>query len=72
MSNRIYLGAKLSLLPETIGDTRDGSEKTQKPMIGTVVYIHPKGRYFIAEFTVRDKKLREAFTLPLIDRGTKK
>ena len=71
MKKRIQIGTELSLMPETIGDTLDGSEKSRKPMPGVVVYIHPRGRYLTAEFTVRGKKIRESFTLPLIDRRKK-
>lgn len=35
------------------------SDKT--PMEGKVIYIHPEGRFYIVEFTVRGGKVRECF-----------
>lgn len=32
-----------------------------KPMRGTVVYVHPKGRFHVVEFEVGGRKARESF-----------
>ncbi len=35
------------------------SEKT--PMEGKVIYIHPQGRFYTVEFSLRGGKVRESF-----------
>lgn len=37
--------------------------KTDKSYEGTVIYIHPKGRFYRAEFQLPFGKVREAFQL---------
>lgn len=36
-------------------------EATNRKATGKVVYIHPEGRYYMAEFTFRFGKFRECF-----------
>lgn len=46
--------------------TLDGHEKGKpRPLTGTVVYIHPAGRYCVLEFEVgtRGERIRESFQL---------
>lgn len=61
----IKLGDRRSVFPVTI-DISDGEKGKKRPITGTVVYVHPRGRYCIIEFEVgiREKvKLRESFKL---------
>ena len=32
-----------------------------KPEIGTVCYVHPKGRYYTVEFEFGDRRVRESY-----------
>lgn len=60
----IHIGDKLPLYPETFFNTDNGSGKDKQPLIGTVVYIHPKRRYFTAEFK---GGVREAFCFSVLE-----
>lgn len=59
----IKLGARIPLIPITLGDAIDICNKNKRTMLGTVVYIHPKRRYFTAEFEVHGQKIKESFLL---------
>ncbi len=63
----IRIGTQLQLVPETFteGDEKKGPHKA---MTGTVVYIHPKHRFFDAEFIVNGVKIRESFPWPQVRR----
>ena len=39
----------------------DFSSSDKTPMEGKVIYIHPEGRFYIVEFTVRGGTVRECF-----------
>lgn len=39
----------------------DFSSSEKSPMEGKVIYIHPEGRFYIVEFTVRGGTVRECF-----------
>ena len=53
------LKQKYRVLPAFIG--RDAQEG--KLQVGTVIYVHPKGRYAVLEFEGVEGKPREAFPL---------
>lgn len=56
----IKLGDLRTGYPVTL-DTADG--KKRRPVTGTVVYIHPRGRFCVLEFEVRGGHIRESFQL---------
>lgn len=55
--------------PLQVGDTvtrrpyfaADGSSRAKEPVKGTVVYIHPKGRFHVVEFGEGKNAVRESF-----------
>lgn len=51
------IGQKVTRYPVSFSEP-DG-KKGQKPMTGTVVYIHPLGRFHIVEFELRGGKVQE-------------
>lgn len=59
---RIEIGDRVSVFTKTLSITDgDGHRKAQT---GTVVYIHPRGRYCTLEFEAsKGTKLRESFLL---------
>lgn len=42
------------------------------PYKGTVIYVHPEGRFYRAEFELPGGKVREAFSLYGTERRSKK
>ena len=51
-----------------IGDTvyerlQIGESRTTKPYKGTVIYVHPKKRFYRAEFIMPNGIIREAFMI---------
>lgn len=58
------IGDKVIRTPITFTDPEKGgrNEPQHKPMKGTVVYIHPEGRYHTVEFELPGGKVRENFT----------
>jgi len=51
-----------------IGDTvferlQIGESRTTKPYKGTVIYVHPKNRFYRAEFKMPNGIIREAFKI---------
>lgn len=53
---------KVQRMPETFGHYEEsGKGKRKKMLTGTVVYIHPAGRYHAVEFEVAGGKIRESF-----------
>ena len=59
---RIEIGDRVSVYTKTLDHT-DGKGR-RKPQTGTVVYIHPRGRYCTLEFmTNSGAKARESFLL---------
>ena len=57
--DKVELGQRLRLRPSTY---RVANEETRK-LDGTVVYIHPKGRFFTVEFRTPYGSFRESFKL---------
>ena len=55
----VKIGDKVQRRPVTLGEGALG--KVQPVMTGTVVYIHPKGRYHTVEFRVCCGVIRESF-----------
>lgn len=53
----IKIGGKV-IKPITI------DKSTTRPLSGVIVYIHPEGRYYTAEFETDGGKLRESFPIP--------
>lgn len=45
-----------------IASDNANAREAQRRYTGTVVYVHPKGRFFVAEFSFRnDAKIRVSF-----------
>lgn len=55
------LGQKVMRLPETFTDNDEGKKSIRRPMVGRVVYIHPKGRYHTVECELGGGTVRESF-----------
>jgi hypothetical protein len=59
------VGDKVIRTPTTIGEGMPvgtlNSVSSARPMRGTVVWIHPKGRFHVVEFEVCGRTLRESF-----------
>lgn len=59
------IGDKVVRTPHTVGEGMPvgtlNSEHSGRPMRGTVVWIHPKGRFHVVEFEVNGRTLRESF-----------
>ena len=56
----VKVGDLVTRRPATFTDSTDGSKATRK-MSGTVVYVHPQGRYHVVEFGQGDRAVRESF-----------
>lgn len=62
---RLRVGDQVTVVSQILGE--DGAPPSKKPqrMSGTVMYIHPNGRYFVAEFTFSGiggtNQIRESF-----------
>lgn len=57
------IGDKVSKIPEfLLGNETSPLRQKISPQTGTVVYIHPKGRYYTVEFKIGDGKVRESYT----------
>ena len=64
--NKINIGDELQLIPKTFYNTEnvDGTNHyPKKPLPGKVTYIHPKGRFIIAEFKLGGGTVKESFKL---------
>lgn len=58
------LGKEIRVIPAfSYGFERGGTERTGKRMKGKCIYVHPKGRFVVLEFTFKAGRLREAFTM---------
>lgn len=60
----VRVGDKVTRVPNSIEELKvPGSvAMVTKPMRGTVVYVHPKGRFHVVEFeNAHGEKLRESF-----------
>ena len=58
----LKIGDKVIRTPRTFSDPeRDKHDPRYMPMTGTVVYIHPKGRYHTVEFVLPLGTVRESF-----------
>lgn len=56
------VGDKVLRTPQTFSDYDPKANKSSShPMRGTVVYIHPLGRYHTVEFELPGGKVRESF-----------
>lgn len=55
------LGQKVLRTPLTFNDNEDGGKRIARPLVGRVVFIHPKGRYHTVEFDLPGGKLLECF-----------
>lgn len=62
---RLRVGDQVTVVSQILGE--DGAPPSKKPlrMSGTVMYIHPNGRYFVAEFVFsafgQTNRVREGF-----------
>lgn len=58
----MYIGQHVTETPQTLYfNLHDKSEQRIRPMPGTVVWIHPKGRFYVVEFDFGRYSVREAF-----------
>ena len=55
MAETVKIGDKVARRPVSFSDS---AEKGAKTLRGTVVYVHPKGRFHVVEF---EKGIRESF-----------
>lgn len=55
------IGQKVTRWPVGFCERSEEGNKTPKPLKGTVIYIHPKGRFHTVEFELRGGKIRESF-----------
>lgn len=55
------IGQKVQRFPVSFSEQDGKKGEAKRPMTGTVVFIHPKGRFHIVEFQVRGKAVRESF-----------
>ena len=56
----IKVGDLVTRRPASFTDSVDGVKAARK-MAGTVVYVHPQGRYHVVEFGQGAKAVRESF-----------
>lgn len=61
-NEKVKLGQIVTRYPETFCELDDKARSTRQPMKGTVVYIHPLGRYHVVEFALRGGPVRESFS----------
>lgn len=54
-------GDKVTMIPETFMGYDDRGKPERRPLRGTVVYIHPRKRYYTVEFETRGGPVRESF-----------
>ena len=57
----MQIGDVVAVLPETLSLAVDSKTKKNKPMRGTVVYIHPKKRIYTVRFDFGRYSARECF-----------
>lgn len=55
------IGQKVRRVPLSLTQTTDSGKQEHRPMTGTVVYIHPEGRYHMVAFEMRGGIVRECF-----------
>lgn len=56
------IGQRVKRRPVTFSSSSEDNERwPAKVMEGTVVYIHPKGRFHVVEFQLPGGKVRESF-----------
>lgn len=55
----------------TSGQTGATAPEEQVVRTGKVVYVHPKGRYYVAEFDFPDGKIRECYREGNVDDSEK-
>lgn len=48
-------------VPETFTDNGEDKRSLRRPVVGRVVYIHPKGHYHTVEFELNGGHVRESF-----------
>ncbi|MBR2943383.1 MAG: hypothetical protein IKB82_08295 [Clostridia bacterium] len=58
-SGTVQIGDRVRRKPITFGAKGDCDEL--RSMTGTVVYVHPKGRYHTVEFKFGEQAIRESF-----------
>lgn len=57
------IGDKVTRIPNFLmGHEQSPIREAAKPLTGTVVYIHPQGRYYTVEFDLGLGKVRESYT----------
>lgn len=56
------IGDRVTVVPETLYFNLHEEAKKKVPMTGTVIYIHPQGRFYVVEFSFKfGYTVREAF-----------
>lgn len=56
-------GDRVSMIPESFMGHDDRGKPERRPLRGTVVYIHPRGRYYTVEFETRGGLIKESFKI---------
>ena len=59
----MVVGDKVMMTPTTMVDELNRMVKDKVP--GTVVYIHPRRRFYTVEFRFGNSAIRESFPVPL-------
>lgn len=59
----MQVGDTVTVVPQMLDfNLRNKTAEAPQPMTGTVIYIHPKGRFYVVEFAFRfGYTVREAF-----------
>lgn len=60
-ANRVQVGDVVTRRPITFTDTAKDSSEGPRLLHGTVVYVHPRGRFHVVEFGEGCKAVRESF-----------
>lgn len=55
------IGDRVTRTPTTFFEVSSTGKKDKHPVTGTVVYIHPKGRYHTVAFETRGGTILESF-----------
>ena len=61
LCENVYTVDKVMRLPETFTDSGEDKRSLRRPVVGRVVYIHPKGHYHTVEFELNGGHVRESF-----------
>ena len=72
----MQIGDYVRAIPTELSCDVDRRTRDPVPMTGRVIFIHPRRRFYVLEFTFSgmfgEKKVREAFKFPIEERGLDK